>query len=648
MLAVLALLAAAPYANTLRNDFVLDDVLMIVENPLIRDVGNAGKMFATNYWSRGQENPPADTDPGLYRPLTVFTYALDYAAWKLNPAGYHFVNLLLHAAATLLLFLVAVEILQSPIAAFAAAALFAVHPIHTEAVTGIVGRAEILATLFFLLAFWLGAAAAFEARSRAGVRAAALPAAAALAYLLGLFAKETAVTLPAVQWVYDWMGKKNLLQGSARRPAGNALPRYAAFGGALLIYFVFRARAVSATRGWIGFEGVGAVERVLTASRVLMEYVGLLLFPYTLRADYWKADAPIAESPFEPLVFLSLVLWVIVGIVAVRSFRRAPALFFSLAWFFITILPVSNLLLPIGVIKAERILYLPSAGFCLCAGWLVARLEEKIRRPWLVALPLVPILAVLAVRTHARNADWKDTFTLALATLKVSPTSPWSNRVAALEYRKRGVPDKTIALLQAAIREIPQYPPFFFELGATLEQQGRLDEAIEAYRRALTLYPNYWEARESLGGALLKKNQPDAALREFAAIAAARPNHRGARVKLGNAYLTQGLVDQAIEQYRQAIALAPDDAEAHTNLGAAYFSRNRIDDAVSEFAVVVKLSPAGAEARNNLAGALFRKGRLDEAVAEYREALRLKADYPEARKNLDLALRQKAASAPRP
>ena len=582
-LVLLALLAAIPYTNTLANDFVFDDIDIIVENPLVRNMANIGKIFMTNYWSRGQKNAPV-LDPSLYRPLTVFTYAVDHAFWKLNPRGYHLANVVLHTITSLLFFLIAIDILGSLMAAFTAASIFAVHPVHTEAVTEIVGRAEVLAMLFFLLAFWFGrlqARSVLHSKSHAlGLRAIVALATAALFYLLGLFSKETAITMPAVLLLYDWMhqeecfispDKKKPLKAPRRRLV---VLRYLAFGIVILVYVAFRSHAVTGHGVWGGFVGVTTGERILTASRVLMEYLALFIFPYTLRADYWKPEVPIARSLFEPLVLLSLLLWMVLGIIAVYGWRKARLLCFSMAWFFITILPVSNVLLPIGVGKAERILYLPSAGFCLCVGWIYGRFEKQINKKWLLLLPLVLILSVFAVRTYYRNTDWKDDLTLALATLKVSPTSPIMNTRAALEYRKRGQQDKAIPLLQEAIRQRPNNASYHYELGFTFDQKD--------------------------------------------------------------------LTGQATEEYRQAISLKPDHWEAHNNLGTVYFNNSQIDEAIKEFSTTLQIDPSNAVAHNNLGSAYARKGLLDQAIEQYSQALRLKPDYPDAQNNLRSVLQQKS------
>jgi tetratricopeptide (TPR) repeat protein len=655
-LLLLVSLAVIPYLNTFGNQFALDDIDIIVKNPIIENVTNVGKIFATHYWGRGQ-NIDQDTDPGLYRPLTVFTYAIDYHFWKLDPTGYHLVNVLLHTAATLVFFIIAIDILESPMAAFGAAAIFAVHPVHTEAVTGIVGRAEILAAGFFLSAFWFARLQTISGSHpkppASGLRIAVCLGTAALLYILGLFSKETAVTLPGVLLVYDWMHRDEILSNRNKRNSPNApglglvVSRYIILGLVILVYFAFRSEAVTGHNIWVGFLDVSTGERIFTASRVLMEYLGLFVFPWTLRADYWYPEVPIARSPDEPLVFLSLMLWVALGIIAVYGLRKARPLFFSVALFFITILPVSNILFPIGVGKAERILYLPSAGFCIFVGWCYQRLEKQITKKWRLLPLLITILFLFAVRTYYRNADWKDDLTLALATLKVSPTSPLMNTRAALEYRKGGEQDKAIPLLEEAIRQRPDYATYDYELGLTYTQKGLLDQAMEEYRRAIKLRPDHLFAHENLGVAYFNKNQLDDAIKEFNIALQIDSNHASAHNNLGSAYTRKGLLDKAIEQYKEAVSLKPDFPEAHSNLGAVYVDKNQLDDAIKESSLALQINPNYAEAHNNLGTAYFRKGLLSKAIQEYKEAISLKPAYADAQNNLRAALEQEAQNKPR-
>jgi protein O-mannosyl-transferase len=597
---LLALLAVAPFLNTFSNTFVLDDVPIIVENPLIRNVGNIGKIFTTNYW--GEEKGARDR--GLYRPLTVWTYAFDYAFWGLKPGGYHLVNLALHVAATLMLFVIAMSILESSFASFVACSIFAVHPIHTEAVTGIVGRAELLATLFFMLAFWVGRREGLSwlhgrlNKHGGGQWVVAAAALSGLLYLLGMFSKETAVTLPALLLVYELARNRRDSSGDDR--AAKSAPKsgpnwmvYPAFGLALGIYLAIRSNVVVSRNVWVGFVGVPVAERMLTASRVLMEYLALLVYPATLSADYWRPDVPIARSPGEPLVLLSIFLWLALGGTAFFSWRRSLPIFFGLAWFFITIAPVSNFLITIGVGKAERILYLPSAGFCLVAGAVAGSLDKRFRRGKVLLLAaLIPILVLFVLRTLERNEDWKDSLTLAKATLRVSPTSPLFNQIAAAEYRKLGDNEKAVPLLKEAISQRPEEYTYHYNLGNAYLDLKQYDLAIASYREVLRLNPNFLEALNNLGQAQMEMGNTAEAVKTYTTLLSMDPTYEKAYLNLGAAQFNLENLAEAARVLREGLARFPNSGVLHLNLAAVLNKMGQGQEAGREYQKAVVLDPS--------------------------------------------------------
>ena len=599
--ALIVALVVVAYANALRNGFVLDDIPIIVENPIVRDVGNVGTIFGSNYWSRGGAGMVGDST--LYRPLAVLSYTVDHAVWGANATAFHAMNVALHAATCVLLFVLAMRLFGNGFAAFAVGSIFAVHPIHVEAVTGIVGRAEVLATLFFLAAFLVlrlpgtprhpeAPAPRVESWGRAAGGGAL--------YLLALFSKESATTLPAVLALDDWLRRR----ASSRDPSilAPVIIRYGALAVALGIYLAFRAQAVTGgSQMWPGFVGVSDGARILTASRVLLEYVGLFVFPKTLLADYWKQDVPIATSVLDPLVLMSIVAWVAIATVAFRLRQRDPALVLSIAWFFITIAPVSNIPFPIGVGKAERILYLPSIGLCLVAAWALQRAKERLQRPALARVALAAIVFALAGRTAVRNNDWRDNFTLATATLAVSPASPLMNDLAAGELFRRGDSRRAVELLRVAVREAPDMALLRSHLGAAYHSQGLVDEAIAEYREAI------------------RTNPTDAS----------------AYNNLGVAYRDKGREAEAIAQFEAAIRVSSSYADPHINIGSVHLQHGRLREAEASFAAAVSADPLSAGAHNALGVAYYRLGQAERAAEHYRQALRLDPANASARANLD-------------
>lgn len=591
-LAIAAALAVACYANAPANGFALDDIGIIVENPVVRNGAGLGTIFTSPYWPVGASGVSAD--PTLYRPLTILSFLVDAALWGPRPSAFHAVNILWHVAATVLLFVTAVRVLGSLLPAFAAAALFAVHPLHTEAVTGLVGRADLMATVFVLSAFLL-----LRRRDSSGVTPWRLVAGASC-WMLGLFAKEMAATLPALLVLDDWLHRHELPRD--RPPRLQLLVgRYAALAVAAVAWLLLREQAVSGeSQVWAGFVGLSPLPRVLTASRVALEYVGLFLFPVRLLADYWVTEVPIATTVLDPLVLLSLLTWLAAGALVVRVSGREPGLALGIAWFFITFAPVSNVLFPIGVAKAERLMYLPSVGLCFVAAWGLDRLQRLVRPPLAVRLAVMAIIAVLGARTLVRNRDWKDSLTLALATLRESPASPLMNDIAAGEYMKRGDAAAALPLLRAAVQSAPGMAFIRTHLGTVYGSLGQLDSAVAQYTEALRLNPSDSDAHNNIGVALM----------------------------------SGGRVEEAIPHFRAAIGIRPTFPDPHMNLGVLFLGRGALDSALARVVEAVRLNPASAEGHNNLGVVLQRVGQLDRAAAEYREALRLNPNHAKARENL--------------
>ena len=643
-----AAIAVASYANTFANGFVLDDVRAIVENPLIRDLGNTGELFRTNYWGAGEPGVTG-LDPGLYRPLTVLTYALSYQVWGLEPTAYHVANVGLHAATSVLVFVVAVDIVGSVVPAFATAAVFAVHPIHTDAVASVVGRAEILATFFFLIAFRVARRArqdsspiATQRRAWTLNRATAAFVVAGL-YFLALLAKESAVTLPAVLALDDWFHREELRPGGAT-PTRAIFLRYSPLIAALVVYLALRSQVVGEHGVWPGFTGATVGDRLLTASRVLFEYLVLFVFPRRLLADYWTTDVPIAHSLLEPLVIVSIATWIAIAALVATKLRKDRLFQFSTAWFFVTILPVSNLFFAIGVAKAERILYLPSIGLCLLVGWASLRLSRMTQQAWVPATALAIIVVVFGLRTLRRNLDWKNNLTLALVTLETSPRSPLMNSIAGTEYASRGELERATQYGEAVVREAPSVAQGHLQLAKLYLDRGVVPRSISEYSAALRLAPDNLEAHNNLGLAYLRTGQTDSALAHFQASRRINPNSVQPRINLGMAYSTLGRLSDAEAELDAALRVNPNSQEARINLGAVYLKQNRLDDAAGQFKSAVDINPRNPEAHNNLGYVYLQKGLVSEAIDQFRMALSLRPGYANALGNLDRALKQQRAS----
>jgi protein O-mannosyl-transferase len=392
----LAVAAAAVmvHLGALWNRFAFDDVPIVVLNPLVHTTAGIWRAFLEPYW-------PPDFGGAMYRPIAISSFAVDWLTGSV--AWFHGMNLLWHAGVSVTVALLARR-WAGDRAGLVAGLLFAVHPVHVEAVANVVGRSELMAALFTLLAVY----AALE-RQRVGWSAVAIAA--------GLLSKENAAVAPGlIAWA--WIARVS--PPPPRRRLAVFVASWLVLGGA---YLAVRwavlgpyARFQGAAPVFV-FESPLAVR--LTAVAALADILRLLVFPLTLRADYSPDERTAVLSLADPrfgLGLIAIAVWAGCLVLAWRRGRRVEA--YGLGWMGIAFLPVANLLFPTGVLVAERTLYLPSVGLVLAAG---ASLGD------LAARRLGVILAVLAlaggVRTALRVPVWRDETTVTLSILEDSPRS---------------------------------------------------------------------------------------------------------------------------------------------------------------------------------------------------------------------------------
>lgn len=590
------LMGAAVYGNTLGADFTLDDVPIIQENTVIRDLGKWRDYFTTNYWGESAKY----NDKSLYRPLTILSYALNYAAHENKPKGYHAVNIVLHGVASALVVLMLAAMFGDVISAAIAGVLFAVHPIHTEAVAGIVGRAEIMAAIGALVCC-LGYVNGVRATKR-GVAGAWLTLC-VVAYAFGCYSKEIAVVAPVLilLWeltsggfagavedgerqfkgiaaqatVRDSISARNLsMTGGVQRRiaiqerAPIAIAVFLSFAAIATCYIIMRKQAILTVSKNIGFVGVSDFDRVLTGLRVCLEYVGLLLAPIALSADYWVTDVPIARSVAEPgVAAAAAVLIVLIGVM-VWSWRRSAMLAWGVGAFLIALFPVSNLPFAIGVMKAERILYMPSIGFLAA---IAAALAMTWRRASLRPAMLgVAVLAstLYAARTVARNKDWQNNRVLAEATLRTSPESIIFNTIIATEYRKAGDNVSARHHLEKALAGQPDNTTSLFNLGNIELDEKRFEKAADLYRRALAVEPKYLSALNNLGRALAELKRFEEAAEVLERSRSLRPESAASYVNLLSIYIQTRNMTVALPLAEEALRRFPDEAAVHWNAGS--------------------------------------------------------------------------------
>jgi len=484
-----ALLLAVPilvYANTLLNGFVFDDETYIFSNPAVTHV-TAPALFR-----------PLKAN-NVFRPVTFATLALNWKLGGARPLGYHLFNLLLHAAVTLLLYLVLRKLLESmPQAgtvAFVSALIFAVHPIHTEAVAWITARSELLAA-FFLLGAWI-----LHLNDQQVL--------ALVCLVLAMMSKESAVVFLPLAMAGDY----------AR---GKLKPyyRYGLIAGTMALYLGVFWKIEGGRFGEkiIDFldnpmASLPASLRIFNALGIAWKYIGLLLYPGTLSSDYsynairlysnWRNLVPAAVAS---LLVLAAWFW------AFRTRRKewflAGAIY--LGAFSVT----ANLLLPTGTIMAERLAYLPSAGFCLLAALTWSQIENR-RRVFAWAV-LTIVVVSLSVRTVIRNGNWRGNFTLFWTDAQAVPGSAKVHSNLGVEYGRMGQSERALAEFETAVNIYPDLPEALEGYGLALSQTGHAQEARPYLQKAVSMIsPNgvhYDGWKINLAALLIELDQNDEAL----------------------------------------------------------------------------------------------------------------------------------------
>ncbi|XP_047122018.1 protein O-mannosyl-transferase TMTC2-like [Schistocerca piceifrons] len=696
-----AALAALLYAGTLRAGFVYDDNRAILTN---EDVVGGGAEWWWRVWRHDFWGTPLQHagSHGSYRPLAVLSFRLDAALWRLRPAGFHLSNVALHAAATAAVVRWARALLAADAtgpgdgaAPWAAGLLFAAHPVHTEAVAGLVGRADEGAALLLLLALLL-----HEAHCRR--RRAAPPGAWRGRLLLSLcvlvsgcamLAKEHGVCALAICLVREALAWQRAAgDPRARRQAVRSACWLAAGLSALVA-----ARLCAAGGRVPRFAAAdnpaarhpSRLTRALTFLLLPALHAWLLLCPATLSFD-WSMDAvPLVHSPADPRNAASAALYACVAgavlLAARRSVRAAAAadrrhckppavcidhnanhsvaaachhstqhrsesglgrgatlVAVSLSATVLPFVPASNLVAHVGFVVAERVLYVPSAGYCVLAGYGFARLlHASDRRAWRWSVTgcACVLLVLMSARTLRRCEDWMDEESLYRSGLHVNPPKAYGNLGNILSMK--GELEEAERCYRKALSYRPNMADVHYNLGVLLQSQQRLEEAAQSYQTAISFRPSLAAAYLNLGLVLWRLGREADALGVLRAGAAAdgsalkdpRAHAQAAtacRFHLGRLLLESGRAAAAERELRAAVAGMPPHYQPQSLfnlLGEAQARLGRHAEAERWFQESLRAKPDHVPAHLTYGRLLARNSsRAAEAEQWYRRALRLAPD----------------------
>ncbi len=628
----LGILTLLTYMNSFGAEFVLDNKLVFLMDVRIRELSqrNLYLIFTENYWW-----PSFVSD--LYRPITTLTYLFNYAILGngQNPAGYHVINFLLHWTNALMVFILLRHVSRSLTVALIAAALFAVHPIGTESVTNLVGRADLLATASILAA---GIAYIRALKSTGKARFVWLLFV-ALISLIGVFCKESAIMIVGLVGLYDMLFRWQKLREHAVSDFMENIrrwvwPNYLALVPCVVGLLWMRHVLIQASPvyGQIFIDNpiadAGFFQTQMTALKVIGLYLGLLLFPWHLSCDYSYNQIPLflehstwtddAQAVFGALAVLSLL------VAAFAAWKSKPLLTFGLLLFFGMLLPTTNMLIPIGSIMGERFLYLPMIGLALPAALALDWGRKIITGVVVATLPrlgwvgwTLPISAIclLGIRAYIRNDDWQNDTSLWTSAIEVCPNSfkVWkglSNAVLANEPNENGL-RKAIAVANRGLYVL-DHPPlpiqrqdntlfydlgnYYRELGDVLAARGAKDEARQAWLQAIVILDRGRQVDTYVNHASREKRLSRGTRPEDITDVGNYKMHQS----LGQTYLQLGDYKEAERSIRYMQQLNPTEPTGCLLLGELYFRQGDLPDTAISLIQALFLDANNEAAWSNL------------------------------------------------
>jgi tetratricopeptide (TPR) repeat protein len=471
-----ALVVALP---ALANGFTYDDVWLVQRHPVVQAPGNLAHLLTATYW------PATGGEGSLWRPLTLAGFAAQWAVGGGSPLPFHAVTILLGAAAAALVAVVG-GALFGPVVALVAGVLFAVHPVHVEVTATVVGQADLLAAIAYLVAL-LGAWNASDgSRNDRRWWWVALAAAAAL---VGLGAKENVITLPvALPLVWWWRAQRDgrRLRDVARSEAPVLLAVVAVSGAYLLARHAILGNVEDAGGVATGLDPHSAVRRAVVMLPLSLRWLELLFAPIRLSAVY-SPRYVIPHPVFGTSHAIALTVWAALTIMVWEARRRAPAVALGAALFAVTIAIVSNVPVPLEVLLAERLLYLPSAGWALAMGGLAAMWHADARHRSTVTILVAGVALAFGVRAVGRAPVWRSNATLFAQMLREAPQSFQTHWALGSEALARGDSATVEKEWREAIRLNPDHPQPLEDLGRLYAASGRWAPAISLLDRVLQL-----------------------------------------------------------------------------------------------------------------------------------------------------------------
>ena len=643
------------YSNTLEAPFVFDDKFVIVENPIVKDLGYMVNPSEAKVHNKGH----FEYESFRRRYIGYLTFAINYWFHKLDVTGYHLVNIAIHIINSLIVYWLVILTFKTPFLnssvlggrineiAFFASLFFACHPLQTQAVTYIWQRVTSLSTTFYCLAlvfYILWRLTSKKPSSFATQMPILFYFGSVISAVLAMKTKEIAFTLPVVIFLYELMFfeekiKKRILYITPLLLTMLIIP----------ISLLETEKLKGDLMGNISevtrqAPNISRMDYLLTQFTVIATYIRLIFFPINQNLDY---DFPIYNTFLTPEVFLSFLLLFSIFGLGIYMFLRSRTrnstyriIAFGIFWFFITLSVESSFIPLVDVIWEHRV-YLPSTGFFIALTIGIFLILNKFGHRKLhrigVAI-IVTVIIMFSVLTYSRNNIWSSEIALWQDNVEKSPQKARPQNNLGLAFYNQGHTEEAIEHYLQALKINPGSEKALNNLGLALNDRGRSEEAIEHYLQALRINPDFEEAHINLGNVLNKQGRTKEAIEHFLHALRINPDSENAHYNLGLALHKQGRTEDATKHYLQALRINPDFEEAHNNLGLALKKNGHIEEAKEHYLQALRINPESEKTHLNLGNILYNQGRTEEAKEHYLQALKKNPESEEAHNNLAILL----------
>lgn len=579
------------YLNSTTGEFVFDDWPLIKDDTLIHSLANWKTILLQGY-----------------RPVRTLLLAVLYHFFKLNPVGYHVINIIIHIFTTMAVYFLCLRLTRQRNVSIFASLIYATHPIQTDAVSYIAGMRDTLSAFFYVVGmYWF-------VRYRQSGEGSGL-AVSIIFYTLGSFTKETAATMVFAFFLYDFVMAfpsnrslstdgvlKNVWKTTQRIIVANKFLYFSLFLFFCFVVYYYLFMRHSTVR--VRFEGVdwyggSTLLNYLTIPKIILYYIKQLLWPMHLLVDY-KYFPIVVRDPYEPQAILSLIIVAEIILLALCFLNRHKWVAFGLLWFFLTLSPGLNIL-PHHEFMAEHYLYLPMVGFALVLGSVFAMALNKAdsRRKFnAITLAFGVLIGGYSVRTIVRNLDWQNDLALASSQLKIRPDSVRTLMELGYLYLYMNLPQSAENMLRQSLRLTPGYGPALNDLGVVYTKYAEHEKAIEYFRLASeTRVHPAGKAKNNMGVALMSIRKEVQGKAIFEDILNRDPNHRDALVSLTYTHFFNGDYEKAAEYIRRNLRNRPGDIESYFLLAEIYRKVFLFESAGKLYDIILNIEPENQKAK---------------------------------------------------